>query len=345
VVEYWCRQDYLDLELHSDIDEELFLQSSRKNMQHLIPRLRYPDFGHVLYLTANDKMAVGPTCIFPYKLGGWNVTTNTAADDDAISIHHHNNEEEEEEEEEEASSTATSTAMVVVPFVPGRLVRFPGSAMHGVPKPCNKWSLSKSEQQELEWLDEQVEDDEDSSVSTTMMRSVLLFNLWNETGPLGVTTRMKDGPKKEFEDHTVMVVPTIPDGIVLSDEDDSDSYCYQPTSGLSSCESGNQTASIQTVNSITTPDPFHGQCRPVSEWRKSNWINPAGPVFGSLLSSPSSPSTRNWTCLTIPLMGTNKRRFHSKKFVTLDLTGETSSGEEQHERGSTPTRFWLTERT
>ena len=53
IVEYWWRDEWLNLELHRDLDERLASQNGP---------VRYPDYAHVLYLSVG-KQAIGPTIL------------------------------------------------------------------------------------------------------------------------------------------------------------------------------------------------------------------------------------------------------------------------------------------
>lgn len=154
VVEYWTRQEYLNLDVHSDIDEEQLERYST---------LRYPINGHVLYLRAGnpvekcDTAVVGPTCIFPNIAGGWGVPQGE-------DIH-----------------------LLSVPVVAGRLLRFSGSIMHAVPKPSNRWLYPVETQQEFDDIDE-FDDEQEAEAD----RSVVLFNVWKPLGPMDVCAIDKD---------------------------------------------------------------------------------------------------------------------------------------------------------
>lgn len=142
IVEYWSRQEYLNLDAHSDIDEEELEDDGT---------LRYPEFGHVLYLQKDDDF-VAPTIVFSTKLGGWTTA--------AVSID---------------NGDDGSLPIVVVPAVQGRVLRFAGSAMHAVPKPATRWLQSTTK----------VDDDDDDD-DYYDERSVILFNTWKGKGPRGV---------------------------------------------------------------------------------------------------------------------------------------------------------------
>ena len=170
VVEYWCRQEHLNLEAHADVDEVLFERSCKKVAESTLPMFRYPTMGHVLYLT-KPTLGLGPTCVFPPK-------ETFDKDGDTYS-----------------SIKDEIESMVTVPAVPGRVLRFPGSALHGVPKPADVWFFHDNDDDDghsvdgygvdAEWGDD---DDEE--------RSVILFNTWERkeddvaidlpVGPIGV---------------------------------------------------------------------------------------------------------------------------------------------------------------
>ena len=140
-VEYWSRQEYLNLDTHADIDEEDFVEQTL---------LRCPDFGHVLYLQVCNDVCC-PTIVFPTKLMGWN---SDSVDNDNGTID-----------------------MVTIPAVQGRLLRFDGRAMHAVPKPANRWLMSEKDEITLQ----KQEDEEDYSIDIDdeILRSVILFNTWS----------------------------------------------------------------------------------------------------------------------------------------------------------------------
>jgi len=177
VVEYWCRQEHLNLEAHADVDEVWFERGCNSVVEKIAANhsslFRYPAFGHVLYLT-KPTIGLGPTCVFPPK---------EAADSFQGSIR------------DEVQSVVT------IPAVPGRILRFPGNALHAVPKPAEIWfsqhDIAEDDDQDEsdfhEMEDEEWDDDDDDDE-----RSVILFNTWemsyadkndadrNYAGPIGV---------------------------------------------------------------------------------------------------------------------------------------------------------------
>ena len=168
VVEYWSREEYMNIKAHVDIDE---------NSLHY-GRLDCPETSHILYLSVQDGLK-GPTCIFPTEKGSWTTETDREGVVDLITI----------------------------PAVSGRMVKLPGNAMHAVPCPPTRWLLkqeeehaltSLEEEEEDDWEDEEdEEDDEDEEAEDDgaeeleddedeIERSVLLFNTWSGDGPQGV---------------------------------------------------------------------------------------------------------------------------------------------------------------
>lgn len=54
IVEYWWREEWMNLEMHRDLDEKLALQQGP---------IRFPDHAHVLYLSVGEDVH-GPTVVF-----------------------------------------------------------------------------------------------------------------------------------------------------------------------------------------------------------------------------------------------------------------------------------------
>lgn len=179
-VEYWSRDEYMNIDAHADIDEAMLEDEGL---------VRCPSVGHVLYLQVKPGLR-GPTCIFPKEQRGWGLN--------------------------ETGNNGNEKELVVVPAVEGRLLRFPGSAMHAVPNPPDRWLLSRQgekaprdeeekykieENEDDEWEEDDYDDDEE------IERSVLLFNTWpdDEPGPRGVNGDIATG--------------ALPEGIEISEED------------------------------------------------------------------------------------------------------------------------------
>mmetsp|Transcript_20326 Transcript_20326/g.44234 ORF Transcript_20326/g.44234 Transcript_20326/m.44234 type:complete len:648 (+) Transcript_20326:225-2168(+) len=172
VVEYWCRQEHLNLEAHADVDEVFFERCCNKmdecnnkesaslsSSSSFGSGFRYPTVGHVLYLT-RPTLGRGPTCVFP---------PNKQGQEKVGSISNNSN---------NTSNFITDeiSSVVTIPAVPGRVLRFPGNALHAVPKPADVWfsntNDSDGEDEEEEWDDDDDDDEE---------RSVVLFNTWEAT--------------------------------------------------------------------------------------------------------------------------------------------------------------------
>lgn len=164
VVEYWSRVEYMNMDAHVDIDERALEDEGV---------LHCPEASHVLYLQVNMNEEAGcPTCVFPNQQVGWSFDDKDPVVD-----------------------------VVAVPAVQGRILKFPGSAMHAVPCPADRWLLTGEEEQELrreekeeEFDDEEDEDydeeeddeeeyDDDDDTEDEIERSVLLFNTWATDGP------------------------------------------------------------------------------------------------------------------------------------------------------------------
>lgn len=146
-IEYWARDEYMNIDVHCDIDER---ELENEGL------LRYPHKSHILYLEISSH---GPTCVFPSQRGGW--------------------------------SSQESVELLTIPAVQGRLLVFDGNMMHAVPKPPNRWLLTKEQQEvvdkeELEYEDEEYYDDYDEEAEFEVERSVILFNTWTERPPLDV---------------------------------------------------------------------------------------------------------------------------------------------------------------
>lgn len=174
-VEFWSREEYMNIDTHADIDETMLEDEGR---------VRCPETSHILYLQVKEGLR-GPTCVFPNEKSGWGLNEGDGKD------------------------------LVIVPAVEGRILRFPGSAMHSVPKPPHRWLLSREEEKQLrdeeKCCEEDDDDDEfyddDEFEDEEIERSVLLFNTWSddEPPPIGVTGDIATG--------------ALPEGIELSKED------------------------------------------------------------------------------------------------------------------------------
>lgn len=132
-VEYWTRSKWMLIMSHADMDEAHHEKLLLSGATGFGGNLRHPEIGHVLYLKVGSNVR-GPTVV-------WNVTRGGDFMD------------------------GQDTEMVIVPAVEGRLTRFQGDKLHGVPRPGDVyWTIQQDgNQHEPEEL---------------WMRSVLLFNLW-----------------------------------------------------------------------------------------------------------------------------------------------------------------------
>lgn len=181
-VEYWSRDEYMNIDAHADIDETMLEDDGV---------IRCPLVGHVLYLQIKENLR-GPTCVFPNERKGWGLDEDTNGD---------------------------GKDLVIVPAVEGRILRFSGNAMHAVPKPFHRWLMDRQEEKALReeekiiGLEDEEDDDydfyDDEDYEDDIERSVLLFNTWpdGEPGPRGVDGDFASG--------------ALPEGIELSEEDAS----------------------------------------------------------------------------------------------------------------------------
>eukprot|EP00980_Cylindrotheca_fusiformis_P003853 scaffold858_cov123-Cylindrotheca_fusiformis.AAC.29 len=247
-VEYWSRDEYMNIDVHADIDE-VMLESEGS--------VRCPLVGHVLYLQVKDGLK-GPTCVFPGERTGWGLN--------------------------EGNSNGDRKDLVIVPAVEGRILRFPGSAMHAVPCPANRWLLNqeaeKAVRNEEENYDETDDDDDDEiEEDDDIERSVLLFNTWadDEPPPRGVCGDIATG--------------ALPEGIELNEED--------AAAFLKS-----QEASIFSEWAEEFGKDFqHIRCTPRSQWKLVD--------IGEIGSGPAMDS------IAISLMGRENRRLYAKQYAQL----------------------------
>lgn len=133
-IEFWSRSQWSHILAHQDMDET---HQTKTAEQPSIP-VRTPETGQVLYLKLGKKVR-GPTVV-------WNTTRGG----DLMDL-----------------EPGTFSEMISVPAVEGRLLRFQGNLLHGVPRPYDVY-----------WNDVfELEEDPEYE------RSVLLFNTWraNET--------------------------------------------------------------------------------------------------------------------------------------------------------------------
>ena len=170
-VEYWARQEWRSIEAHADVDEFRAKEEDSSSEASAIAAMgphgyRYPKFGHVLYLQVGSEVR-GPTCVWPGRRSGGELLkkANDGGDETCTQV----------------SSQDEKIELLIVPAKDGRLLRFPGSALHAVPRPHNLWFLpfvmgSAVYEPEEEWG-----------------RSVILFNVWTNEAPTGVSLNIGKG--------------------------------------------------------------------------------------------------------------------------------------------------------
>jgi len=314
IVEYWSRSNYINMDAHADIDEDVLKDEGV---------LRCPSNGHVLYMQIasgnlsdddnnidNSKQVMAcPTVVFPTRKIAWGSVTpmhdNTSLEEEAqeyiVDVENYWSEEEKQQYGYTSDVEDSSwEEMVVVPAVNGRLLRFDGAAFHAVPKPADRFLMGEREL--AIFLEREREDDDDDDCywnddddyddmedENTSKRSVILFNTWPEGS---------NGPRGVLPDR---IIDSIPDGISIGDEDnsleDEQWNRWEDTYGKE----------FETV-----------MCNPSSEWEEE-------------VTTVSGDIVRD---VTIPLMGNPSRRgciqtedtlkgsvlsetFHKKRTVSL----------------------------
>lgn len=264
-VEYWSRDEYMNIDAHADIDEAMLEDEGE---------IRCPLVGHVLYLQVKPGLH-GPTCVFPKEQKGWGLT--------------------------EDSGDGRKKDLVVVPAVEGRLLRFPGNAMHAVPNPPDRWLLSLQDEKELrteeeecekeeeenddddEWDEDDDEHDEDDDEE--IERSVLLFNTWpdDSPGPRGVNGDIATG--------------ALPEGIEIS-EDDAAAYLKSQEAEI-----------LKEWEEEFGKNGEEIRCNPFTEW---------SPLRIQSVSSGSTTDSKNPEGINVSLMGRENRRLYPKKYAELN---------------------------
>lgn len=203
-VEYWYRDEHMNLDAHVDLDEVAFDEESEtggitaaasSGREH---HLMSPAASHVLYLRVREDLrGQAPTVLFPGAERG-RAIVNTCASNAG-----HGDKAEPTRsgggDREAASELASSAGMnlVTVPAVQGRLLRFPGDVLHAVPCPADRWLLSAEDERTLrheEMLEEEMGEEEDEEEEEDydadydadgdeVERAVLLFNTWPDGPP------------------------------------------------------------------------------------------------------------------------------------------------------------------
>lgn len=263
VVEYWSRHEYINIDVHADMDEEELSESGR---------ILCPEWGHVLYLDVNIQGDGAPTVVFD-QMGGWH--------------------------------DGGKKDIVTVPAVAGRVLRFPGSAMHAVPQPVNRWLLTDIEEDairekerfelsqnqngeeeedddEEEYDDDDDEEYDDDDDEEIIERSVILFNTWGNSGPRGVQLDPVGGK--------------IPDGIDI-DEGVTDYIASQRKLQFEDWKDDYGGVGFPTLH-----------CQPREAW-----------VEEEICSSSSTEEEDNSP--RVSLMGQKIRRLHGKKNVRFTVQG------------------------
>ena len=152
-VEFWKRPKWYHILAHADMDEGWEKQLHEDEHEHkdenrhassLGYPFKHPETGHVLYLKVGTKVQ-GPTVV-------WNVTQGGNFFEEHNHMHHQRQYE--------------SSEMIVVPAVEGRLLKFRGDLLHGVPRPANVF-----------WTHDWYHEERHEPIED-FQRSVLLFNTW-----------------------------------------------------------------------------------------------------------------------------------------------------------------------
>lgn len=301
-VEYWSRDEFMNIDVHADIDELHLEEGEEDDDGKESGLLRCPKMGHVLYLEVEDGLRC-PTCVFPNKRTGWDVMNKD---------YHHTNRKDKQQQQQQ-----TPVELITIPAVQGRILMFPGSAMHSVPRPTHRWFLSKEEEDILrkeeeaeaqfggddcdedEDEDEDDNDDDDNYDDNTGLsyndsndydvdygeekieRSVLLFNTWpdDETGPRGISGDYISG--------------AIPDGVELSEGTLEDFARTKEAQRLLEWEEE------YGINAKSL------SCNPIADWKQVD-----------VHFHYSDSEIENGT-VRPSLMGNQKRRVSMKKFVCL----------------------------
>jgi len=224
------------------------------------------------------------------------------------------------------------TTLLTVPPVPGRLLRFPGSAIHGVPKPPTLWFQSRKEQEQQVTMDENCikdcnnnddddndddhDDDDDDNDSSTEVRSVILFNAWLEEGPRGVT-----------EDY--ISKGDMPDGIQLvnndNDNDNTIKHDEEEKDIGDTSTAKIQQQQQQQQQQVSEWEEDYGPnccdlwCRPREMWQD---VTPSITSSSVMTDNTDNNSSNNnnksdSVRMLVPLMGKQSRRLYPNRHVAL----------------------------
>jgi hypothetical protein len=309
IVEYWSREEYINMDTHADIDEQLLLTEGL---------LQCPEYAHVLYLEVDPNLR-GPTCISSKEKGWYKNPPTTMSDN---------------------KTTWATTSLITVPAVSGRLLQFPGASMHAVPKPLSLW-FSEDEMTKQQQADDETEtetplllavvendeadknnndldsdwddSDDDDHDDAEQQRCVILFNLWRRDD--------RGGPRGKTED--LMEKGSLPEGIgYTGDDQDNNKYIEQ-----------------ERQRRVTQWNQDYGlKCRDL-------WCNPRN-LWNTtaivVVDNDNNTQQKNPTTTTIrvPLMGNKARRLHHQRHVRLSSPASLASA--LHET-TTPRHFTLHE--
>lgn len=158
-VEFWTRQEWRSIEAHADVDEFLAKRQDTE-VEDDQSAYRYPINGHVLYLQRGSEVR-GPTCVFPERRSGGDLL-------------------QQGNMQRSGGEEVGDIEVVIIPAVPGRLLRFQGDFLHSVPRPHDLWFRKF------------VQGVAQHSPEDAWGRSVLLFNTWGNDPPLDVTARLSN---------------------------------------------------------------------------------------------------------------------------------------------------------
>ncbi|KAL7571494.1 hypothetical protein ACA910_020914 [Epithemia clementina (nom. ined.)] len=164
LVEYWERQSWMLIAAHADQDEGYF--NKELELGNVVP-VRHPQFGHVLYLQqGRESFSQAPTLVFANASKGGEMVLQKS----------------KEKVKNDAMMTAINDVeLLVVPNIPGRLLRFQGHLLHSVPRPADLYLHN-------------INGKEPATVVATSRnaelygRSVVLFNIWPVNEPPGIET-------------------------------------------------------------------------------------------------------------------------------------------------------------
>ena len=268
-VEYWSREEHMNIDAHVDVDEELLEAGGA---------LSCPAMAHVLYLQVRRGLR-GPTVVFPGKRTGWGVPE---ADSRGLQ-----------------PESEVGVDMDVIPAVPGRLVRFPGSAMHAVPCPADRWLWPPEKEILLRQEEDREEDDEEGYVEEgeddeddendeeddyEVERSVLLFNTWPDAAP---------PPRGVEMGYATFLAGEVEEGYTLEDE----------------------RRIVEEWTKDYGIDARWLRCNPASEWKRHPSRGNDDPPDAAAGRRGATPT--DGTRARVPLMGTRRRRRHDEAAARL----------------------------